>query len=324
MRESTGTDGVSERESTHPPVFVINPRADNGATARRFERARRDLVRALGTFRIVVTEDIGHATLLTRQALRDGADVIVSVGGDGTNNEVLNGFFDESFAPVRPGARLGLLGGGTGSDFRRALGWSRGIDGDIVRLQRGRVRQVDAGLAHFTTPGGAPASRFFLNIASFGLSGAVTDVVNRSSKALGAKVSYIAGTLRAFADHQPPRVRIGIDEGTGGEHRICVVAVANGRYFGGGMCIAPDAVPDDGRFDMVRVDDAGRGYWLRHAARVYAGTHRELDTVAIERGRVLWAEALEDTPVLIDLDGEQPGRLPARFEIRPGALSLLD
>jgi YegS/Rv2252/BmrU family lipid kinase len=304
-------------------VFVVNPHSAAGATLRRFERARPAVARALGDFDVKLTERAGHATELVREALRGGATRIVAVGGDGTTNEVVNGFFDETGQPIGHKARLGLMVSGTGGDFRRTFSWSTDPEDAIARLANDKTQAVDVGEVELTADDGRTIRRFFLNIASFGLSGAVDDVVNKSSKAFGAKASFISGTLRAFMSYTPPKVTLTLDEGESVTETISVVAVANGQYFGGGMWIAPHADVSDGAFSVVCVADAGKRFWLKNAARVYAGTHIGLDPVREWSAQKVRAEPAGSEPVLIDLDGEQPGRLPATFRVNKGALSLI-
>lgn len=304
-------------------VFVVNPASAAGATLRRFERLRGTIKSRLGDFEVRLTERAGHATELVRDALRGGARCIVAVGGDGTNHEVVNGFFDENGAPLGEAATFGVLTSGTGGDFRKTFGWSDDADEAIERIARGQTRKIDVGRVQVTTAAG-PHTRCFLNIASFGLSGAVDDVVNKGSKRLGGKASFFVGTVQAFLGYTPPTVRLCLDEGPAFEERISVVAVANGQFFGGGMWIAPDADVSDGRFTVVRVLDAGKRFWVQHATKVYSGKHTHLDAVKVSSARVVTAEPVSlGAPVLLDLDGEQIGQLPARFEILPHALALL-
>ena len=305
-------------------VFVVNPSSAAGATLRRFERMRPALHTALGAFDVRITERPGHATEIVREAIATGARTIVSVGGDGTNNEVVNGFFDDTGAPLAGQPRLALVPSGTGGDFRRTLGLKEHVRDVLAQLSQPVPRPCDVGRLRFTRPDGETAVRMFLNIASFGLPGQVDAVVNQSSKALGAKASFISGTLRAFVTYRAPKVEIIVDDGPPVVEQIALVAVANGRYFGGGMQIAPDARIDDGVFDIVQVLETSKWFWLKNAARVYAGTHVGLDEVAVRRGKTLSARPVDPADeVLIDVDGEQPGRLPARFEILPGAIALL-
>jgi YegS/Rv2252/BmrU family lipid kinase len=310
-------------------VFIVNPKSAAGATLRRFERFRDLYGASLGPFDVRLTEKPGDATILARAALEKAKQsnmpcTVVSVGGDGTMNEIVNGFFSSTQESVWDEGQLAIFPSGTGGDFARTFGWGREPEASLNRIRHGTQQSVDVGKVRFVDHNGADAVRYFLNIGSFGLTGAVDEVVNRSSKTLGAKFSFIAGTVRAFAAYESPTVRLRIDEENPHEQEISLVAVANGQYFGGGMWIAPPANVQDGSFHIVTVRGAKKRFWLKNALKVYSGTHLSLNEIQIQTGKSLVAEPVRSTDrVLLDLDGEQPGILPAHFEILPGALRLL-
>lgn len=326
---STTSPSPSPSPSNGPIVFIVNPRSANGATLRRFERVREQFAKTLGNIDVKLTERPKHASELSRAAIRAGAKAVIAVGGDGTNNEVINGFFDETGAPTVAavpgvvGTAFGVVTSGTGGDFRRTFHWTTEPLDDLARLQRFQTRNIDVGRVTVTTDNG-PASAAFVNIASFGLSGEVVNVVNTSSKAMGAKLSFFAGSLRAALAFKPKRVRLFRDDGAPWEGEISYVAVANGQYFGGSMWVAPEAKPDDGLFDCVTVESKGLGFAASSGLKVYSGKHIGLDGVHVVRCKRVRAEAVRpDEKVLVEIDGEQPGRLPATFEIVPSAVPLL-
>ncbi len=305
-------------------VFVVNPRSANGATLRRFERVRARFAQELGDIDVKLTKRPKHATELARAAVRAGARAVISVGGDGTNNEVVNGFFDEDGKKIEGACAFGVVTSGTGGDFRRTFHWTTEPLEDLQRIKRLQTRAIDVGRLTVTTAGGGQKSHQFVNIASFGMSGEVVDVVNHSSKALGAKLSFMLGSLRTTMSYRPQRVRLTMDDTAPWEGDITQVAVANGQFFGGGMWIAPEAKPDDGLFDCVTVRGVGLGFWLKHGLKVYAGKHMGLDVVSMTRCRRVRAEPVRaDDKVLVEIDGEQAGQLPATFEVVAGALPLL-
>jgi YegS/Rv2252/BmrU family lipid kinase len=313
---------TAESGSAGPIVFVVNPRSANGATLRRFERVRDKFASALGNIDVKLTERPKHASELARAAIRAGAKAVIAVGGDGTNNEVVNGFFDEAGARMPGTTAFGVVTSGTGGDFRRTFHWSTEPLDDLERLRRFQTRPIDIGKLTVTTDEG-PKTHYFVNIASFGVSGDVVNVVNTSSKALGAKLSFMVGSLRATASYKSKRVRLTHDGDAPWEGDIAYVAVANGQYFGGSMWVAPEAKPDDGLFDVVTCTGDGTAFWLKHV-KVYQGKHLDFQEVSVKRARRVLAEPVRaDEKVLVEIDGEQPGRLPATFEIVPSALPLL-
>lgn len=308
-------------------VFVVNPRSAAGSTLRRFEQVRQRILARLAqqgaTIDVKLTERPRHATELTRQAVKEGADVVVAVGGDGTNNEVVNGFFDEEGARIESKTAFSVITSGTGGDFRRTFGWSTEPMDDLERLARMTRRRIDLGRLRCVDDKGAPVLRYFVNISGCGVSGLVVDVVNKGSKQLGAKLSFMLGSAKTMATYKPQHVQISIDDGPPAPAEMSLVALCNGQYFGGGMWVAPDALPDDGLFDCIVIRGGGLGFWLKHALKVYTGRHKHLPEVSIVRCRKLHVAPGSGEKVFIDLDGEQPGLLPATWEIVPAGLDLL-
>ncbi len=302
--------------------FVVNPRAGNGSAARQWKKLEPEVARMPGVCGVSLTEGPLHAVELAREAAARGADVVVAVGGDGTINEVANGLIEDE-EPVSGRAALGIVPLGTGGDFRRSLGFGDSPLAALARLENGRRRQIDLGRLELTTADGRTSRRVFVNIASFGLSGLVVRMVNRSSKALGGKASFALGSLRAVASYANQPVRIALDGVDWKELKISDVAVANGQFFGGGMWIAPEARLDDGLFDVVVVGDLSRRSVLANGPKIYRGRHLGLDGVEVIRASSVAARPLGDEPVLVDVDGEQPGQLPAGFTLLPSALPLV-
>jgi YegS/Rv2252/BmrU family lipid kinase len=242
------------------------------------------------------------------------------MGGDGTISEVADGLAAEANngSPL-----LGILPAGTGGDFRKTVGVPRELAAAAAALRGRKSSPIDLGQVELVGHDGAPVTRHFLNIASFGIGGVVDELVNTGSKRLGGRLSFMLATVRAQARFHNQAVRLRFDGGAPERRIIHNVAVANGRYFGGGMLIAPDAKLDDGQFDVVELGDLSRLELLTGGRRIYAGTHLDLPKVRVRRAATVEAEP--DDPnerVLIDLDGEAPGRLPARFRLLPAALRI--
>jgi YegS/Rv2252/BmrU family lipid kinase len=210
---------------------------------------------------------------------------------------------------------------GTGGDFIKTLGVPRETAAAAAAL-KSPARAIDVGRLRYVEDNGKEATRHFINIASFGIGGLVDRYVNRSSKALGGKVSFALATLKAGAKYKNATVRLVLDGGTPREGRVYNVAVANGRYFGGGMKVAPDAALDDGWFDVVTLGDFGFSDLLFRGLDIYSGKHLKNPKVTVTRARRVDAEAVDGAEVLLDVDGEAPGRLPASFELLAGALKV--
>lgn len=304
-------------------VVILNPASAAGATQKRFERVRHDFERQLDVVGVHLTQAPGHASELAATITKEEADAVVSIGGDGTLNEVLQGLVDDNGNRRDDAPMLGVFPSGTGGDFRRTFGWSSEAADTVARIATGSAREIDVGWLTCVDDQGAPRTRAFLNVSSFGLSGAVDDVVNRSSKALGGKASFFVGTVRAVTGYKVPTVSISVDDGPSVERKISLCVLGNGQYFGGGMWIAPQAVIDDGALEGVSFGDVSLGWWLTRGPKVYAGRHIDLPEVERFACQSLEAKPVSSDPVYIDLDGELPGRLPARWELRPKAVTLL-
>jgi len=300
-------------------LAIVNEHAGAGAMADTFRRLEHDLEATLGPFDVAFTDHVDHATALTRDALADGYRRILVGGGDGTLNEVVNGWLDPAVASEAAAARLGLIAGGTGGDFRKTVGLRTAADA-LAALARDDARPIDVGRLTYRAADGRDVTRHFLNIASFGLSGE-TDRFIPAFKRFGGKLAYVGATLRALWSWKNPRVRLTLDGVDAFDGPACTVAVANGRYFGGGMMICPAAALDDGAFTVGILGDVGRLELISQTGRVYDGRHVEHPKVRMLTAREVYADA--DTTVYLDVDGEALGQLPARFELLPGALMLI-
>jgi diacylglycerol kinase (ATP) len=245
--------------------------------------------------------------------VQGGATLLVVVGGDGSVHEVVNGVADLE------GFDLGVLPYGTGWDFVRTYGISRRLEDAVATVLAENVRTIDLGLVTFRTWAGAEGRAYFANLASAGISGAIARRANETSKALGGKVSYYWATLAVFVGWQTDEVRVSIDDEIRGGRMIDVI-VANGRYLGGGMMMCPDAEPDDGLFDVMLIGDVTKRDLLFVLPKTYRGKHLPHPRLELLRGRVVSVDA--DDPLPIELDGEQPGTTPVRFEVVPRALRL--
>ncbi|MFU0507343.1 diacylglycerol/lipid kinase family protein [Pseudaminobacter sp. NGMCC 1.201702] len=306
---------------------VVNPRAGGGRARRDWPTIERRLRAAIGLFHHAETTAPGHATTLTRQAILGGANQVIAVGGDGTLNETINGFTqaDGSFSSD---VCFGAIAVGTGSDFVRSLATSASLAHLIGLIAAGNTRRIDIGRMTFADDQGNQKVRLFANIASFGISGQIDRAVNaiRDDQFIPRKILFLGATVRALMKYKSQRVRMIVDNRPAVEAEIAVVAIANGRYFGGGMLVAPDAELDDGLFDVVTIHAASKLVLLRDLQMIYGGRHCNHPSISIQRARQVTVEALDESrtgPVLLDVDGESPGKLWATYDIRAGALKLL-
>jgi YegS/Rv2252/BmrU family lipid kinase len=228
-------------------------------------------------------------------------------------NEVANG------VAGRADVELAVIARGTGWDFVRTYEIPRKVEAAVEVALEGRVREIDAGRAAFRAWDGSEGETWFANVASAGMSGAVAQRANETTKALGGKASYLLALFAVFARWKNSHLRVTVD-GESREGLMEDVVVANGRYFGGGMKICPDAEPDDGLFDVLLLGDLTKRDLVANVPKLYRGTHLPHPKAELLRGRVVTIESGEPLPV--ELDGEQPGTTPVRFEVVPRALRL--
>jgi diacylglycerol kinase (ATP) len=228
-------------------------------------------------------------------------------------HEVVNG------AVLAGDVELAVLPRGTGKDFIRSLRIPSGLSAALDVARDGRPRAIDIGRASYRSWDGSEGSAYFANFAGAGISGAIARRANVTSKALGGKVSFLAATLAVFASWKSSDVTMQVD----GERRsgpMFEVLAMNGDYAGGGMWVTPDAEPDDGRLDVLLIGDVTKADLARTLPKIYRGTHLPHPKAELLRGRLVTVDSPEPLPV--ELDGEQPGTTPVRFEIVPAALRL--
>jgi len=299
---------------------IVNPESNRGRTRKRWEEIRQGLKSFVREFKYEFTEKPLHATEITRAAIKDGTELVIGVGGDGTMNEIANGFF-EDLRIINPEATLGLVPAGTGCDLTKSLNIPAGLKDALKVITEAASVSMDVGKVRFRSNAGGEDERYFLNVADFGLGGEVVRRVNERRLQRKAS-SYVRCLVTTMAQYRNKRVGIRVDGEKLPEGEYLIGAVANGRIFGKGMKVAPGARLDDGLFDNVLV----RGFkfleFCRHGWKLMNGSHVTHPKVTVVRGRRVeaWPEGGDE--VMLELDGEQLGRLPATFEIVPRNLLI--
>ncbi len=303
-------------------IFVIiNPNAGNGKAARIWPFIRKKMELNGWRFEAQFTRQPMEALSLTREKLKKGFDLLVAVGGDGTVNEIVNGFFEEDGFPVNDDAALGIISVGTGQDLIKTLSGKFPYEKQIQKMTDGKIKRVDLGIASFVDHAQKKIERRFINIADMGIGGEVADRVNRTTKFFGGFVSFLYSSVMTILSFAPKKVKLYLDEKELDEQKIVGAAISNGKYFGGGMCVAPDAEIDDGRFDVVVIKELETYDLIRTMPLIYSGKHILHEKVEVHRAQEV--RALSDEKVFLDIDGEQTGTLPAKFRICPSALNVL-
>jgi YegS/Rv2252/BmrU family lipid kinase len=306
------------------PLIIVNPASAGGATGEAWPGVASAVRQHFGAFEVAFTKRPGEAVEVAEREARTGRRLVIACGGDGTISEVANGI-------LRAGsdAELGVLPSGTGGDFRRTLDIPQRTADAARALREGETRVSDAGRVTFSDEGGAEESRYFVNVASFGMGG---DVIKRvksraglpagAARLLGGRLSFAAAALQAAVTFEKPLVRVSLDGGAASQITVANFCVANARYFGGGMKIAPDAKVDDGRFDVVAVGDVSALTVLANSYRLYLGTHLGMQDVRHALARRVRAESADGSVIKLEVDGELVGSLPADFELLPRALRV--
>lgn len=293
-------------------VVIVNPSSAGGSTGEAWPQIASDLRSQFGSFRALFTKHRGDAAVLASEAARKGAKLIIACGGDGTISEVANGILSSG-----KDAELGIMPSGTGGDFRRTLEIpSRSRDAARV-LRIGRSVRIDVGRVSYTDQNGADATRYFVGVASCGMSTKVIERVKTDD------VSFVSALLKTAMRNAPVRLVVQLDDSHERHLLVSNLCIANARYFGGGMKIAPDAKLTDGKLDVISIGDLSAMKIFTSAPRIYTGSHLSMPEVSHTLARKITVRASDrDAEVALEVDGELPGRLPATFQIVPEALRV--
>ncbi len=301
-------------------AFIVNPSAAGGKTARDWPHIQNQARERLGPFQEHLTTGPGDATQFTRRALLEGVELVVCVGGDGTLNEVVNGFMGEE-GPIRAQALLGYIPRGTGCDFIKTVPIPKELNKALDTIIGLHTRSIDLGRIYYRDNQGRPSRRYFHNITSFGLGGEVAGRLNRATKVMGSPIAFVCALLFSFLLYNKKRIRLKVDDIFDQEVMSWNVITANGQYHGGGMCVAPGAAVDDGLLHLTVIGNLTLGEVFWHFPKLYKRKIYQIAKVTKLTGRRV--EASSNQQVLFEADGEQPGQLPVVIEILPGALRLI-
>ncbi len=296
--------------------IIVNPVAGAGKTAREWPRIM-NLFKGQGlNFEHDITEAPGHAIELARNATNNGYETIISIGGDGTINEIANGLYK---AGGNKDITLGIVCTGTGSDYARTVGISRRYEEACRRISQPKKVTVDLGVVEYNDNGNK-IERIFVNFAGMGFDAEIVRRTTRNFKALGSTLSYLFGVFTTLVSYRNREVKLTID-GEEMEGEVCSVIANNGRYGGGGMFTAPDADLTDGLLDLLIIGNIGKADLIRSLPRIYKGTHLTHPKVTMKKAREI--EIGSKHSLNLQADGELLGELPARFSILPSALNVI-
>ena len=270
-------------------------------------------------FKYVFTEKPRQATEIARGLIKDGFDLIIGVGGDGTLNEISSGFFsDFSGKAINQDAALGIIPSGTGSDFIRFMKIPREFEKSAALIKNSKNKKIDIG--KITYSGANAKEQYFINVADFGLGAEVIKKISNVQASRRGALTYYRGLLSTLMNYRSKTVTLTIDGQQQLQGEYLIGAVANGRIFGGGMIIAPQAEADDGYFDLVLVEDMKKLEIIRNSRHLYAGTIAKNPKVIILKARNIKVQSQEE--VYTEYDGEMGEKLPAEFSIIEKALNF--
>lgn len=312
-------------QSSKLPLVIVNPKSASGSTRENWAATASELRTHFAAYSAAFTKGSGDATAIAERAAREGRRFIIACGGDGTINEVANGIIGSG-----ADTELGILPSGTGGDLRRSLNIPNDPREAARVLRDGVTKSIDAGKVSFIDNDGIDTSRYFLNVASVGLAASIIDRVKASNafnwlptKHLRGQANFAASTLREIADLEPFILRVRVDDGEESNIQSVNFCVANARYFGGGMMIAPDAKLTDGFLDIVNIGAISAAKVVARGITLYRGTHLALDEVDHRLARKIEVAAFDPSAeIRLETDGELPGRLPAVFETVPNAIRV--
>jgi diacylglycerol kinase (ATP) len=309
---------------------MINPRAGRGSMKDLWPRLESFLAEQDLDVAPTFTERAGHATEATRQAIEDGATYIVAVGGDGTIHEVVNGMMGQD-KPLNPDAVLGVIPGGSGCDFVRTFGLPQDpLDAARHLTGDGLWGRLDVARVTYASTAGGTGTRWFANVGEAGLGAAVVARASRMPRWLGGSV-YRFAALREILALRPTSITLamhgrkarGVRVDTPLEEMthtgLCdLLIVANGQFFGGGMKVAPRAIPEDGLLDVLLASDLNRREAIGLMQKMFKAAHVPNPKVAeFLADRV---EVTTDRPLTVEVDGEVLGTTPATFDVVAGAI----
>jgi diacylglycerol kinase (ATP) len=307
-------------------ALIVNPKSAGGRTAGKTKRLAVEAARWFKKVALFETRAPRHAEQLARDAAAAGFHVVAAVGGDGTASEVVNGLVPTGQSPT-PDVVFTVIPAGTGSDLIKTIGIPKDLSKALQTAAHGETRWSDVIVVQMTcAETGHLIHRVSINMTGFCSNGDVVAYANQSSKRFGGTATFLWASLRVAATYDPPRVRLDWVSEAGERHtldkELLSVNLANGEYGGGGMWLGRGGSMQSGLMKMTLIPPLGVLKMGRCIPKLYRGTAGTLNDVVEAQILSLNATSLVQRPVRIDVDGEQPGILPAIFSLRPKCLKV--
>lgn len=288
-------------------LFIVNPVAGKGKALKFVPEIENYFKTSNENFTIEYTKYPKHAIELTRKYAALGFDRVISIGGDGTLSEVLNGVVNSTLS-------LGVIPAGSGDDFYRTLTGGHDTTNIIERTLNGTEKYVDIGIAN---------DKFFLNIASIGFDAQVAHTTNllKKNSIFTGSTAYLAGILLTLIKNRTYSLNISIDDDLPVKHELSLIAIANGKYYGSGIMPAPQADIFDGKFDTCLVDKVSRLRILKFFPLYKKGLHSGIKEVSFKHHEKIVIESSSSVP--LNLDGEVFLTNKVEISIVPAAIKIL-
>ncbi len=309
------------------PLVILNPNSQGGKTGKLADELLRVISRYVGEVDRRDTESPRHGTTIAEEAALEGREMIIAVGGDGTISEVANGLMRARAAGATI-PKLGIVGQGTGGDFRRSLDLEHRLDHYCETIARRKTRAIDMGEFRFTNHAGERDTAYFINILSAGMSGIADHYVATANRRFGGTAAYFGASLKALIESEVVAIQCTVGVGEDEQQfelASRIIAVCNGRYFGSGMEVAPMATTDDALFHVVTLGDASRLRFLFSTLSIYKGTHLKNPGVEVfpcDRITLDVKDPAKRHVFPIDVDGEALGLFPVEIKLIPGAIEI--
>lgn len=286
-------------------LIIINPAAGKGQSKNYIGTIKEKFEEAAIDYQIKISNRVGNVTELAINGVKDGFNEVVAVGGDGTLIEALNGI-------VGTDIKLGIIPAGTGNDFVRSIGVKRDFLQALDVVIKGNYKLIDIGEVN---------DRFFLNVVSFGIDGEVVKTMEKIKTVVSGSAAYYVSSIKAIATYKAVKMSINID-GKEYHRRAYLLAIGNGKYFGGGMKITPDARVDSGDFEICIINDISRISLMRLLSKASSGNHISENGVEVFRGKEIVIRAITDH-LAVNADGNLIGPAPAKISISSNKLKIL-
>ena len=298
---------------------IVNPEAGSGKGLKDWPRIKELLINQDVPFDFFITERKFHAVELTVSAIKRGFKKILVVGCDGTLNEIVNGvFIQDFFAPTE--ITIGVIGVGTGNDWQRTFAIPHDYLGKILAIKSEKTILQDVGKVEFFESR-VRQSRYFANAAGVGFDARVAMATNRLKESgRRGKILYITSLLNTLLRYRSTVAKITIDEQNLGD-KIFSMTLGIGKYNGGGMMQVPNALPDDGLFDITIINKIKRINVLRNIFRLYNGTILNHPKISGYQGKTITIAS--KPPVYLEVDGESLGTSPFKFSIVPQSIRVV-